>query len=88
MMNPSLLFHASKESLNLKRVRYGMAIAASSITINQQELRLWNIVVHGGLLVARGKGKVWDNSLYSITGLLLTTVWLPLCCPSAFFQAA
>jgi hypothetical protein len=21
-------------------------------------------------------------------GLLLTTVWLPLCCPSAFFQAA
>jgi hypothetical protein len=46
------------------------------------------VVVHGGLLVARGKGKVWDNSLYSITGLLLTTVWLPLCCPSAFFQAA
>jgi hypothetical protein len=45
-------------------------------------------VVHGGLLVARGKGKVWDNSLYSITGLLLTTVWLPLFCPSAFFQAA
>jgi hypothetical protein len=45
-------------------------------------------VVHGGLLVARGKETVWDNSLYSTTGRLLTTVWLPLCCPSALFQTA
>jgi hypothetical protein len=25
------------------------------------------VVVHGGLLVARGKEKVWGNSLYSNT---------------------
>jgi hypothetical protein len=46
------------------------------------------LVVRGGLLVARGMEKVWYNSLYSTTRSFLTTVWLPLCCPSALFQAA
>jgi hypothetical protein len=40
-------------------------------------------VVHEGLLVARGKEKVWDNSLYSTTRsspyYSLATPLLPVC---------
>jgi hypothetical protein len=44
-------------------------------------------VVHGGLLFAREK-KFGIIRFTVPPGLLLTTVWLPLCCPSTFFQAA